>query len=305
MKWKMAYIRNLGVKTIFLLSMAVLAFAILPGTLFGRDLDAVKKDGVLRHLGIPYANFITGSGDGMDVELMKLFAKHLGVKYEFVKTDWSEIFGDLTGKTVKPKGDNIEIIGSVPIKGDVAANGITVLPWRQKIVDFSLATFPNQVWLVARANSPVKPIKSSNNINRDIASVKKIIAGQPLLGKASTCLEPSLYGLEKITDKISLFEGSLNEMAPAIINGKSDLTLLDVPDALVALQKWPGKIKIIGPVSEMQDMAVAFSQDSPELRKEFNKFLNKSKKDGSYFRIVKKYYPFVPNYYPEFFRKKS
>jgi ABC-type amino acid transport substrate-binding protein len=305
MKWKMAYIRNLGVKTIFLLSMAVLAFAILPGTLFGRDLDAVKKDGVLRHLGIPYANFITGSGDGMDVELMKLFAKHLGVKYEFVKTDWSEIFGDLTGKTVKPKGDNIEIIGSVPIKGDVAANGITVLPWRQKIVDFSLATFPNQVWLVARANSPVKPIKSSNNINRDIASVKKIIAGQPLLGKASTCLEPSLYGLEKITDKISLFEGSLNEMAPAIINGKSDLTLLDVPDALVALQKWPGKIKIIGPVSEMQDMAVAFSQDSPELRKEFNKFLNKSKKDGSYFRIVKKYYPFVPDYYPDFFKKKN
>ena len=125
------------------------------------------------------------------------------------------------------------------------------------------------------------------------------------MGKASTCLEPSLYGLEKITDRISLFEGSLNEMAPAIINGKSDLTLLDVPDALVALQKWPGKIKIIGPVSEMQDMAVAFSQDSPELRKEFNKFLNKSKKDGSYFRIVKKYYHFVPNYYPEFFRKKS
>jgi ABC-type amino acid transport substrate-binding protein len=263
----------------------------------------VKKNGVLRHLGIPYANFITGSGDGMDVELMMLFAKHLGVKYEFVKTDWSEIFGDLTGKKVKPKGDNIEIIGSVPVKGDVAANGITVLPWRQKIVDFSVATFPNQVWLIARADSPVKPIKSSDHISTDIAAVKKIIAGQPLLGKAATCLEPSLYGLEKITDKISLFEGSLNEMAPAIINGKADLTLLDVPDALVALQKWPGKIKIIGPVSEMQDMAVAFSKDSPELRKEFNKFLNKSKRDGSYFRIVKKYYPFVPDYYPEFFKK--
>ena len=52
-------------------------------------------------------------------------------------------------------------------------------------------------------------------------------------------------------------------------------------------------------------MAVAFSQDSPELRKEFNKFLNKSKRDGSYFRIVKKYYPFVPDYYPEFFEEEE
>jgi hypothetical protein len=78
MKGKMVYTKNLCVKTIFLLSMAVMALAVLPGTLLGRELDAVKKNGVLRHLGIPYANFITGSGDGMDVELMKLFAKHLG-----------------------------------------------------------------------------------------------------------------------------------------------------------------------------------------------------------------------------------
>jgi hypothetical protein len=27
-------------------------------------------------LGVPYANFITGSGDGLDVELMQLFARH-------------------------------------------------------------------------------------------------------------------------------------------------------------------------------------------------------------------------------------
>mgnify|MGYP000084292552 CR=1 FL=1 len=27
------------------------------------DLDQVRRDGVLRHLGIPYANFVTGAGD--------------------------------------------------------------------------------------------------------------------------------------------------------------------------------------------------------------------------------------------------
>ena len=33
----------------------------------------------------------------MDVELMQRFAKRLGVRYEYVKTDWSLAFGDLTG----------------------------------------------------------------------------------------------------------------------------------------------------------------------------------------------------------------
>ena len=130
------------------------------GTVYA-DLDGVKQQGVLRHLGIPYAGFITGAGDGMDVELMQRFAKHLGVRYEFVNTDWANIFGDLTGNKVRPNGNDIEIISKVPIKGDVAANGITVLPWREKAVNFSLPTFPNQVWLVARANSSIKPIKLS------------------------------------------------------------------------------------------------------------------------------------------------
>jgi len=272
------------------------------GTVYA-DLDGVKQQGVLRHLGIPYAGFITGAGDGMDVELMQRFAKHLGVRYEFVNTDWANIFGDLTGNKVRPNGNDIEIISKVPIKGDVAANGITVLPWREKAVNFSLPTFPNQVWLVARANSSIKPIKPSGNLDKDIAAVKKLMKGKSLLGKTGTCLDPSLYNLEKITNKIKLFPGSLNDMAPALINGETELTLLDVPDALVALQKWPGKIKIIGPVSEVQDMAAAFSKDAPELLAEFNRFLDKFKKDGSFVQLAKKYYPFVSNYYPKFFAR--
>ncbi|MEI6609425.1 MAG: transporter substrate-binding domain-containing protein [Deltaproteobacteria bacterium] len=267
------------------------------------DLEGVKQNGVLRHLGIPYAGFITGAGDGMDVELMQRFAKHLGVRYEFLKTDWTDIFGDLTGNKVRPKGNDIEFVASVPIKGDVAANGITVLPWREKAVNFSLPTFPNQVWLVARSNSPIKPIKPSGNLDKDIATVKRLIKGKSLLGKTGTCLDPSLYNLQEVTNKIKLFPGSLNDMAPAIINGETELSLLDVPDALVALQKWPGKIKVIGPVSEVQDMAVAFSKDSPELLAEFNRFLDKSKNDGSFVQLAKKYYPFVANYYPKFFAR--
>lgn len=266
------------------------------------DLRDVKQSGVLRHLGIPYANFVTGAGDGMDVDLMKRFAGYLGVRYEFVATDWDNIFGDLTGRNIRLKGGEIETVAEVPIRGDVLANGLTVLPWRQKVVHFSDPTFPTKVWLVARADSPVTPIKPTGSLKWDIEETKRTMAGLPLLGKAETCLDPALYGLDRVTDKISLFPGSLNDIAPAIIRGEADLTLLDLPDALVALQKWPGKIKVIGPISESQDMAAAFSKDSPALRSAFNRFLKKAKKDGSFYRIVKKYYPSAPDYAPDFFR---
>lgn len=269
-----------------------------------RDLDEIRKSGVLRHLGVPYANFVTGGGDGMDVEIIRGFAASLGVRYEYVKTNWDEAIGDLTGCKVRPKGGGVEVLASVPVKGDLIANGMTVIPWRERIIDYSVPTFPNQVWLVARADSPLRPIKPSRNVKKDIAMVKSLVRDRSLLCKANTCLDPNLYRLEAAGARVILFERSLNELAPAVLNREAEATLLDVPDALVALQKWPGKIKIIGPVSGVQDMAVAFRKDSPKLREAFNRFLAQLRESGALQRIALKYYPYVTDYYADFFKKR-
>ena len=50
------------------------------------DLKDIQAKGELRHLGIKYANFVTGAGDGFDVELAQGFARHIGVKYTLVYT---------------------------------------------------------------------------------------------------------------------------------------------------------------------------------------------------------------------------
>lgn len=281
--------------------MLVLSILIIVSAATARDLKDIKTEGVLRHLGIPYANFVTGSGDGMDVELIRLFASSLKVRYEYVQTDFDDIFRDLTGKKVVPSGNDVTVEGSVAVRGDVAASGLTVIPWRQKVVDFSLPTFPNQVWLVARADSPIKPIKPSGSLRKDIQAVKNLLRNHTVMGKTGTCLDPGLYDLKATGALIRLFSGSLNDIAPAIVNGEAELTLLDVPDALVALQKWPGKIKVIGPISEKQEMATAFAKDAPELREAFNAFLGECKRDGTYMRMIRKYYPFAPQYFPEFF----
>jgi ABC-type amino acid transport substrate-binding protein len=271
---------------------------------WGATLQEIKERGLLRHLGIPYGNFVTGSGDGLDVELVKLFAQSLGVDYQYVEATWDSVIGDLTGKRVKVEGDKLIILGEVPIKGDIIANGYTMLGWRKKIVDFSIPTFPDQIWLVARADSTLKPIIPQDTVEKDIASVKALLKGRSLLGRPCTCTDPSLYSLKKTGVRIKFFPGNLNDLAPAIIKGEAELTLLDVPDALVALEKFPGKIKVIGPITDRQYIGCAFAKNSPELREAFNRFLEKAEADGTYQELVRRYYPKVFNYFRDFFEKK-
>jgi ABC-type amino acid transport substrate-binding protein len=280
---------------------AILIFYIcMPQAILARDLKEIQKDGVLRHLGVPYANFVNGADMGLDVELVRLFAKSLGVRYEFVSTTWKNVISDLTGKQTTLVGEEATINGEVPIQGDLIANGLTILPWRQKILDFSAPTFPTQVWLVASAQSTLRPIQPSGNLSQDISTTKYLLREKTVLGIAGTCLDHKLYNLDAVRAKSIAFQGNLNQLAPAILNGEADTTLLDVADSLVALAKWPGQIKIIGPISEQQEMAVAFRKQSPELQKAFATFYQTLKTNGTYVELVKKYYPDVFYYYPEF-----
>jgi ABC-type amino acid transport substrate-binding protein len=277
------------------------------GRAMADDLDNVLARGELRHLGINYANFVTGAGDGFDVELAKGFAKHLGVKYTFVQTDFYNVIRDLLGKDVVRRGDDVALEGNYPVKGDIIATGFTMLPWREKVVIYSVPTFPSQVWLVTRADAAYTPIKGSGSLAQDISDTKAMIGGKSLLVMEKTCLDPANYGLKGKGIDLKAYTKStnLNEMVPALINGDAEFTLLDVPDAVLDLQKWAGKIKVLGPISEEQELAAAFRKSGPKLRDAFNEYLQKIKADGSYDALVNKYYPGIRRYLPNFFSKKA
>lgn len=285
------------------LSISLFALLLLPLTLCGQDLQEIKKTGLLRHLGIPYANFVTGSGDGLDIELMQGFAAYLGVNYRFVESNWNNIVGDLTGSHARKTGNVTEKREITKVKGDVIANGMTILPWRQKVITFSNPTFPSSVWLIARAESDLQPITPSGSLEKDIATVKETLDGHRVLAMKDTCLDPDLYHMSATKAVIQLANKrfKLNELAPAVLNHQADATLLDVPDALIALEKWHGKLKVIGPISGYQIMGAGFRKNSPKLLEAFNRYLKKINSDGSYNKMVKKYYPTALIYYPDFF----
>jgi len=133
------------------------------------------------------------------------------------------------------------------------------------------------------------------------------LQGTSVLAMKDSCLDPALYPMQETGANVKLFppERDLDEMIPSVIAGSVDTTLMDVPVALIALERWAGEIKVVGPVSLQQEMANAFDKSAPKLRVEFEKFFSACKADNTCHGLVNKYYPTVFSYYPDFFKKNK
>ncbi|CAM3527496.1 transporter substrate-binding domain-containing protein [Shewanella pealeana] len=302
-------------KSRFIIQLVVMLFLGLSANhALARDLAEIKAEGVLRHLGVPYANFVSQYSEGnklthngLDIELMQNFADYLGVEYEFVPAKWSNVFGMLTGRNGQFINNQVVYGEPEPIVGDVIANGLTILDWREELVDFSDDYFPSAVWLVARTSSELNPIKPTGSTSGDVAQVKELLKQRDILAMKQSCLDPDLYNLYATQANVILpvKQLQLNEMVPFLLSIEAEATLLDVADSLIAIDKWPNAIKIIGPISEDQRMAIGFRKDSPQLREVFNGYLKQIRADGSYNKLVKKHYPTVFHYYQDYFEQAA
>lgn len=104
----------------------------------GETLDAIKARGALR-VGTTgdYKPFTfrdpDGSYRGADIEMAKRLASRLGVKLDIVPTVWARMMDDFKAH-----------------KFDIAMGGVTVLPAREAVGDFSTVTFVDGKRPVAR-----------------------------------------------------------------------------------------------------------------------------------------------------------
>lgn len=284
------------------MSAVALALFLVIRPCWGTTLQEVLDRGELRHLGIPYARFVTGSGDGLDVELMEKFAQYLNVSYRYVQFNWDDAIPDLLGRKISVIKDQVTLGEEWPCRGDVLASGFTMMKWREEILSFSSPTFPSQIWLVAPYNHRERPIDPCGSLSDDIQRTIDMVDGMTVMGLRDTCLDPRIYGLEEKGAKVILFDGGINDLVPAMIKGESDLLILDVPDALMSLTHWQGRIKILGPISPVQSMAAAFSPDGESLRIKFEDFYGQIKDNGEYMKMVLKYYPTLFEHFPCFLK---
>src|SRR5690606_11240929 len=132
-----AYVRGLLAAGV----MAVSAVA-ASGVAQAADLiDTVKERGTLI-VGVegtyPPFNYVdtkTGELDGFDIDVSNLLADKLGVKVQFVKTEWSAILAGLSSG-----------------KFDVILNQVGITPEREKAFDFSVPYVASSPQLILRKN---------------------------------------------------------------------------------------------------------------------------------------------------------
>lgn len=121
---------------------AVIAATLLASTAAHAEdlLDSVKKAGVLKialegtYPPFDYRNK-DGELEGFDVDVAKAVAARLGVKPEFIATEWSGIIAGLQAG-----------------KYDVIVNQVAITPARQKVLDFSTPYVYSAAQLIQRAN---------------------------------------------------------------------------------------------------------------------------------------------------------
>jgi len=198
-----------------------------------------------------------GKLTGFDVEIAEEVAKRLGVKAEFLETQWDAIFGGLDAK-----------------RFDMIANQVGIRPDREEKYLFSTPYITSTAVLIAHSdNDKVKSFE-------DIKGLKSAQSMTSNYAKIAT-----EYGAELVS-----VEG-FNQAIELINSKRADVTVNDNLSFLDFKNKRPdAKVKIVATSKDASKSGLMFRKDSESLVKEVNKALEDMIKDGTYNKISEKWF---------------
>lgn len=197
-----------------------------------------------------------GKRTGFDIELIETLAKTMGKKVE-----WTEI--DFKGL----------IPGMVSKRFDMAASAIYITEDRRKVVDFTDPYYPGGLVMV---------VKSGNTT---------ILKPEDMIGKkvAVQVGTKSVGYLKEFFPQVERVEVEKNqEMFNLVEIGRADAAVTGKPAALQYAKARPG-VKVLDKQVSVELYGFAVRKDLPELTRGMNAALKKSKLDGSYDSLVKKW----------------
>ncbi len=199
---------------------------------------------------------------GFDVDMTRAIAKAMGVKIEFVNTNWDGIIPALLTK-----------------KFDMIASGMTITQERNLSINFAspYITVGQTILLNKRLQGKIKSYRQLNFSKYTIAS-KLGTTGE----KAVKRMIPRAKYLSYDTEQ----EGALE-----VINGRIDAFVYDLPfNAIMASSKGKGKIVHLDKPFTFEPLGWAIRKSDPNLLNWLNNFMYQVKNDGTYDRIYGKWF---------------
>ena len=199
-----------------------------------------------------------GKRTGFDVELVEAMAAKMGRKVEWTDIDFKGLIPGLISK-----------------RYDMAVSAIYITDERKKVVDFTEPYFAGG--LVAMVKDGNTSIKSPADLNGKKVSVQ--------VGTKSVQFLKEKY------PQAQLVEVEKNqEMFNLVDIGRADACVTGKP-AAYQYARTKGGLKVLPEQLTTEEYGIAVRKDLPELTKGLNDALAKVKADGTYDKIVAKWFP--------------
>lgn len=227
-------------------------------------LDTVKARGTLRiamegtYPPFNYKDQKTGQLTGFDVEVARLLASKLGLKPEFVSTEWSAILAGLGAG-----------------KYDVIVSQVGVTPKRLEAFDFSAPYTYSTPQLIVRNNE-----RASYNSLADLKG-KKVGVGQ------GTVFEQQLKTAPGI--EIKSYPATPENLQDLAF-GRIDAALNDSLMVAYLLKNTRLPIRAGARVGEVSRMAIPLRKGNPKFKAALDKAIEEARADGSLKAISMKWF---------------
>lgn len=206
---------------------------------------------------MPFEFQENGKLTGFDIELVEAVAQKMGKKVEWTSIDFKGLVPGLLAK-----------------RFDMAVSAIYITDERKKVIDFTDPYYPGGLVLLVKKDNTT--IKGPEDLDGKKVSVQ--------VGTKSVA-----YLQEKFP-KVERVEVEKNqEMFSLVEIGRVDAAVTGKPAAKLFAKSRPG-VKVIDKQLTVEEYGMAIRKDLPELTKELNGALAKVKADGTYDKLVQKWF---------------
>ncbi len=202
----------------------------------------------------------TGQWTGYDAELATMYAKHLGVKFEWVDVGWGNIVPSLLAK-----------------KCDVIWAALFGTPERAKVVDFSRTVHNTGLLVVVREGD--NRFQSYEDLNKPTVTFAEL----PDISE-----QEAKKGFPNATIKI-IQSDNVNAPALEVVANRADANLTDALLAYELVKKKAGVRIVQGPIIAMSNIVFAVRKDSQDLLSSINNFLAETDKAGALEKLAQRY----------------
>jgi polar amino acid transport system substrate-binding protein len=239
-------------------------------TLAAKVPDAIKKDGVITvgsDTTYPPAEFIGEDGStivGFDVDLFSLVAQKLGLKAKFETSPFDSLIAG---------------VGSGKYEAGVSSFTINA----ERLQQANMVSYFNAgtQWATKKGN-PAK-VDPENACGKKIAVQKATVQVDDITARSQKCTSA---GKPEIT--IDQYDGQ-DEATAAVVSGKDDAGLADLPVMIYAVQQSKGQLETVGKPYGAAPYGYVVPKEQTDYAQALAGAVKSLIDDGSYLKVLKKW----------------